>query len=125
ARGASIIYISHKMDEIFKIADEITVFRDGRSIITEDAKNLKVDQVVEYMVGRKIENQYPKETVPIGDEILQEEGLTQPGVFEDINFCVKAGEIVGFAGLMGAGRTEIMRALFGLDTYSSGSIKIH
>jgi inositol transport system ATP-binding protein len=125
ARGASIIYISHKMDEIFKIADEITVFRDGRSIITEDAKNLKVDQVVEYMVGRKIENQYPKETVPIGDEILQVEGLTQPGVFEDINFCVKAGEIVGFAGLMGAGRTEIMRALFGLDTYSSGSIKIH
>ena len=94
-------------------------------IITEDAKNLKVDQVVEYMVGRKIENQYPKETVPIGDEILQVEGLTQPGVFEDINFCVKAGEIVGFAGLMGAGRTEIMRALFGLDTYSSGSIKIH
>lgn len=124
ARGASIIYISHKMDEIFQIADEITVFRDGKSIITKDAKDLTVDQVVEYMVGRKIENQYPKEILPIGDEILRVEGLSQPGVFENVNFHVKAGEIVGFAGLMGAGRTEIMRALFGLDPYSSGKILI-
>ena len=124
ARGASIIYISHKMDEIFQIADEITVFRDGKSIITKDAADLTVDQVVEYMVGRKIENQYPKEQIPIGDEILSVEGLTQPGIFENVNFHVKAGEIVGFAGLMGAGRTEIMRAIFGLDPYSSGKIRI-
>ena len=124
ARGASIIYISHKMDEIFQIADEITVFRDGKSIITKDAADLTVDQVVEYMVGRKIENQYPKEQIPIGDEILSVEGLTQPGIFENVNFHVNAGEIVGFAGLMGAGRTEIMRAIFGLDPYSSGKIRI-
>ncbi len=124
ARGASIIYISHKMDEIFRIADEITIFRDGKSIITKDAKELTVDQVVEHMVGRKIDNQYPKEEIPIGDEILRVEGLNQPGVFKNVNFKVNAGEIIGFAGLMGAGRTEIMRAVFGLDPYESGKIWI-
>ena len=124
ARGCSIIYISHKMDEIFRIADEITVFRDGKSIITKDAKDLTIDQVVEYMVGRKIENQYPKEYTEIGDTILEVSGLSQPGIFEDVSFHVNAGEIVGFAGLMGAGRTEIMRAIFGLDPYSAGTIKI-
>lgn len=122
AKGTSIIYISHKMDEIFQIADEITVFRDGKSIITKDAEDITVDELIEYMVGRKLENQYPKEAVPIGDEILRVEGFTQPGVFEDIKFTVHSGEIVGFAGLMGAGRTETMRALFGLDPHSSGSI---
>lgn len=124
ARGASIIYISHKMDEIFRIADEITVFRDGKSIITKEVQELTMDQVVEYMVGRKIENQYPKEEVPIGKEIIRVQGLTQPGIFENIDFYVNAGEIVGFAGLMGAGRTEIMRAVFGLDPYSSGRIEV-
>lgn len=124
ARGTSIIYISHKMDEIFRIADEITVFRDGKSIITKDVKDLTIDHVVEYMVGRKIENQYPKEPVPIGAEILKVEGLSQPGIFENISFHVNAGEIVGFSGLMGAGRTEIMRSVFGLDPYSAGTIKI-
>lgn len=124
ARGASIIYISHKMDEIFRIADEITVFRDGKSIITKDVKDLNIDQVVEYMVGRKLENQYPKKEIPVGKEIFRVEGLTQPGIFKNINFYVNAGEIVGFAGLMGAGRTETMRAIFGLDPYTSGTIKI-
>lgn len=124
ARGASIIYISHKMDEIFRIADEITVFRDGKSILTKNVEDWTMDQVVECMVGRKIENQYPKEEIPIGKEILKVEGLNQPGVFENINFHVNAGEIVGFAGLMGAGRTEIMRAVFGLDPYTSGRITI-
>lgn len=124
AKGTSIIYISHKMDEIFRIADEITVFRDGKSIITKEAKDFTVDELIEYMVGRKLENQYPKEVIPIGYELLRVEGLTQPGVFEDISFTVRSGEIVGFAGLMGAGRTETMRALFGLDSYSGGNIFI-
>ena len=124
ARGTSIIYISHKMEEIFQIADEITVFRDGKSVITKDVKDWTMDQVVECMVGRKIENQYPKEDIPIGEEILKVENLTQPGIFNNINFNVHAGEIIGFAGLMGAGRTEIMRSVFGLDPYSSGTITI-
>lgn len=124
ARGTSIIYISHKMEEIFQIADEITVFRDGKSVITKDVKDWTMDQVVECMVGRKIENQYPKENIPIGEEILKVENLSQPGIFNNVNFNVHAGEIIGFAGLMGAGRTEIMRAVFGLDPYSSGTITI-
>jgi inositol transport system ATP-binding protein len=123
-RNVSIIYISHKMEEIFRIADEITVFRDGKSIVTKPACELNVDSVVEYMVGRKIENQYPKIHIPIGDELLRVENLTKINVFEGINFDVKAGEIVGFSGLMGAGRTEIMRALFGMDPYDSGKIFI-
>lgn len=107
ARGTSIIYISHKMEEIFQIADEITVFRDGKSVITKDVKDWTMDQVVECMVGRKIENQYPKEDIPIGEEILKVENLTQPGIFNNINFNVHAGEIIGFAGLMGAGLSLI------------------
>lgn len=124
SRGTSIIYISHKMDEIFQIADEITVFRDGKSIATKSVSDWTMDQVVECMVGRKIENQYPKQEIPIGDEMMRVEGLTQPGIFENVSFHINSGEIVGFAGLMGAGRTEIMRSVFGLDPYSSGSIKI-
>lgn len=124
SRGTSIIYISHKMDEIFQIADEITVFRDGKFIATKPVADWTMDQVVECMVGRKIENQYPKQEIPIGDEMMRVEGLTQPGIFENVSFHINSGEIVGFAGLMGAGRTEIMRAVFGLDPYSSGSIKI-
>lgn len=122
SRGTSIIYISHKMDEIFQIADEITVFRDGKSIATKSVSDWTMDQVVECMVGRKIENQYPKQEIPIGDEMMRVEGLTQPGIFENVSFHINSGEIVGFAGLMGAGRTEIMRSVFGLDPYSSGSI---
>lgn len=124
SRGTSIIYISHKMDEIFQIADEITVFRDGKSIATKSVSDWTMDQVVECMVGRKIENQYPKQEILIGDEMMRVEGLTQPGIFENVSFHINSGEIVGFAGLMGAGRTEIMRSVFGLDPYSSGSIKI-
>jgi len=125
ARGASIIYISHKMEEIFQIADEITILRDGKSIATRPVGDYTVKNVIELMVGRKMENQYPKETVPIPDDvILKVTGLSNPGVFEDIDFEVKKGEIVGFSGLMGAGRTEVMRALFGLDPYRSGQIEI-
>ncbi len=124
SRGTSIIYISHKMDEIFRIADEITVFRDGKSIVTKSVTDWTMDQVVECMVGRKIENQYPKQEISIGEELMRVEGLSQPGIFQDVSFHINSGEIVGFAGLMGAGRTEIMRAVFGLDPYSSGTIKI-
>ena len=124
ARGVGIIYISHKMDEIFRIADEITVFRDGKSIITKDAADFTIDELIENMVGRKIENQYPKQDIPVGETILEVSGLTQPGVFENISFHVNAGEIVGFSGLMGAGRTEVMRAVFGLDPYAQGTIRV-
>ena len=121
-RGVSIIYISHKMDEIFRIADEITVLRDGAAITTKNVKETTIDEIISLMVGRKMENMYPKEIVPIGEEVLRVEGLTSPGVFEDISFDVKRGEIVGFAGLVGAGRTETMSAVFGLDKFQGGRI---
>ncbi|MDF2540543.1 MAG: D-xylose transporter ATP-binding protein [Herbinix sp.] len=123
-RGASIIYISHKMDEIFRIADEITVFRDGTVVDSRPIKQYDLETVISQMVGRKLENNYPKENLPIGEVILKVEGLSQKGKFENVNFHVKEGEIVGFAGLMGAGRTEVMRSIFGLDPYHSGEITI-
>ncbi len=121
ARGAAIIYISHKMDEIFRIADDITVFRDGKVIDSKPKAELDIESVIALMVGRKLGNDFPKVEVPIGAPILKVEALNS-SKFKDINFEIKKGEIVGFAGLMGAGRTEVMRAVFGLDPYRSGKI---
>jgi inositol transport system ATP-binding protein len=121
-RGKSIIYISHKMDELFQIADRITVFRDGRVVGSDDAANLNIDKVITMMVGRELSNDYPKIEVPRGGELLRVDGLKRIGVFSDINFTLHAGEIVGFAGLVGAGRTEVMRALSGLDPIDGGSV---
>ena len=123
-RGASIIYISHKMDEIFRIADDITVLRDGSMVDSRPASELDVDETIALMVGRRMENKYPWEAVPKGDVLLDVKHLTSEGVFRDISFNIRAGEIVGFSGLMGAGRTEVVRALFGLDPYDSGEITI-
>jgi len=123
-RGKSIIYISHKMDELFKIADRITVFRDGKVVGTDEAKNLTIDKVITMMVGRELSNDYPKIKVQAGKELLRVEKLRQNGVFHDISFNLHAGEIVGFAGLVGAGRTEVVRALNGLDPIHGGSVFI-
>ncbi|GHS96889.1 monosaccharide-transporting ATPase [Synergistales bacterium] len=122
ARGVSVIYISHKLDEIFQIADEITVFRDGKVVETHHASELDIDKVISMMVGRKLENSYPKETVPVGEKLLEVSALSGD-MFKDVDFYVRRGEIVGFAGLMGAGRTEVMRAMFGLDPIRSGTVK--
>ena len=124
-RGACIIYISHKMDEVFRIADEITVFRDGSVVETRDRDKYDMDTVISQMVGRKLENNYPKEDVFVGQKILEVNNLSGVGKFEDVSFYLREGEIVGFAGLMGAGRTEVMRALFGLDPYQRGKIIIN
>jgi inositol transport system ATP-binding protein len=122
ARGVSVIYISHKLDEVFRIADEITVFRDGKVVDTRPAAELDIDAVISMMVGRKLENSYPKETVPKGERLLEVEAMSGEG-FRNVSFHVNRGEIVGFSGLMGAGRTEVMRALFGLDAAHSGRVK--
>lgn len=123
-RGTCIIYISHKMDEIFRIADEITVFRDGAVVDSRSKDDYDMDTVITQMVGRKIESVYIKEDITLGDKVLEVKGLTGVGKFENVSFDVREGEIIGFAGLMGAGRTEVMRALFGLDPYQSGEIII-
>lgn len=124
ARGVSIIYISHKLDEVFRIADDITVFRDGTVVASHPKEELDIEKVIAMMVGRKLTNTYPKECIPIGETLLEVKDLYSPGVFHDINFQIRQGEIVGFAGLMGAGRTEVMRALFGLDPISGGEVWI-
>ncbi|MDD2957348.1 MAG: sugar ABC transporter ATP-binding protein [Lachnospiraceae bacterium] len=124
-RGITIIYISHKMDEIFRIADDITVMRDGKHIHTGPASEFTQDSLVKMMVGREITNVYPKEKIPLGETLLEVEGLNSEfSKLSDINFKVHAGEIVGLGGLMGAGRTETVRAICGLDPYESGKIRI-
>ncbi|MBW5398018.1 sugar ABC transporter ATP-binding protein [Brachyspira pilosicoli] len=125
SRGASIIYISHKMDEIFKIADDITILRDGQTILTDKAENFDIDKVISLMVGRKLANNYPKETVEIGETVLEVNNLYSENVFNKCSFYARKGEIVGFAGLMGGKRTELVRTIFGIDRYTSGEIKIN
>lgn len=126
-KGVAIIFITHRMEEIFEIADEITVIRDGKWISSGSASEYTIEKLVKDMVGRDVKNHFPKdETVPIGDVVFEVKNLTQSpehgGRFSDINFTLRKGEILGFAGLIGAGRSELMRAIFGLDPYTSGEI---
>ncbi len=124
-QGVAIVYISHRMEEIFQISDEITVMRDGLSIDTTKTSETNVNEVVRKMVGREISDYYPEKNAAIGEVIFTAENLTATnGTFKDISFSVRSGEIVGFSGLMGAGRTEIMRGIFGLDPLSKGTITI-
>lgn len=125
AKGVSIIYISHKMDEVFQIADDITVLRDGTVVSTDRAEDLDLDTVISRMVGRPLSNVYPKEVVEVGEIALEVKDFCQEGIFEGINFYARKGEIVGFAGLVGAGRTETMRAVFGLDPHEKGQVLIN
>lgn len=129
-QGVAILYITHKMDEIFRIADEITIIRDGKWIESGPASDYDPNKLVARMVGREITNVFPKDLeVPIGDVVLEVKNLTQSkedgGRFEDISFQLRQGEILGFAGLVGAGRSEVMRAIFGLDPITSGEIYIN
>ena len=125
AQGVAILYITHKMEEIFQIADEVTVVRDGAWIITKPASELTVDEIITHMVGRKVENLFPRTAATPGMVAIEVKNLTREGVFQDISFQARKGEIVGFAGLVGAGRSEVMRSVFGLDPYDSGSILVN
>jgi len=120
--GVSIVYISHRMEEIFSICDRITVMRDGKTVDTKSIPETNFDEVVRKMVGRELTDRFPKRKPNLGETVLQVKGLTKKGQFEDVSFSVRAGEIVGVSGLMGAGRTEIMRAIFGLDSFDTGEI---
>lgn len=124
AQGVSIVYISHRMEEIFEMCDRITVMRDGISVSTRQIAETQMEQVVREMVGREIGDFYPEKTSEIGEVRFEVENLALDGVFEDISFNVRSGEILGFSGLMGAGRTEIMRTIFGLLPKSCGTIRL-
>lgn len=125
AQGVAIIYISHRMEEVFGNCDTITVMCDGQTISSKPVGETTMSQIVKDMVGREISEYYPIRTVTPGEEVFRVEHLTQPGVFQDVSFSVKKGEIFGVAGLMGAGRTEIMRALFGVDPHKEGKVYLH
>lgn len=120
-KGVGIIYISHKLDEIFEICDAVTIFRDGQWIHSCPIGEIDKNGIIKQMVGREITEQFPKTPAPIGDAVLEIKHLTGKR-FQNVDFTVHAGEIVGFAGLVGAGRSELFRAVFGLDPVESGEI---
>ncbi len=123
-RGKSIVYITHKMDEVFRIADEITVLRDGKYVGTYDANEIDENQLVVKMVDRELTEIYPSKNNKIGEEVLKVENLCQDKVFSNISFSLKRGEILGFSGLMGSGRTEVMNAIFGITQPTAGEVYI-
>ncbi len=120
--GVSIVYISHRMEEIFTICDRITVMRDGKSVDTQAIPDTSFDEVVKKMVGRELTERYPARQPSPGETVLEVKNISGKGRFENVSFSVRAGEIVGVSGLMGAGRTEMMRAIFGLDPLDSGEV---
>jgi ABC-type sugar transport system ATPase subunit len=122
--GVGIIYITHKMDEIFKIADEATVLRDGHHISTNPIAELTIEEIITRMVGRKLTDMFPKVPCEIGETVMRVEGLSAGKVFQDVSFELRRGEILGISGLIGAGRTELVEALFGLRRVTAGRIII-
>ena len=121
AKGVTIIYISHRLEELFEIGDRVSIMRDGQYIKTLNIKDTCRKELVDLMVGRELTESYPSRKVDLGEEVLRVEHLTGNGV-EDINFSLKKGEILGFGGLVGAGRTELMNVIYGADKLKSGTI---
>lgn len=124
-KGVSMVYISHRMEEIFELCDRISVLRDGTYVGTKNIPETNMNEIVKMMIGREIGERYPVRNTEIGEEVLRVEGLTKQGVFQNASFAVHAGEVLGVSGLMGAGRTEIMQAIFGNLPYESGKIFIN
>lgn len=122
AEGITIIYISHKMDEIFQLCEDLTVLRDGQHIETRPVAGLNLDQLITMMVGRKMGMNYPKEAIPLGEPVLEVQNLGQKGVFSGVSFTLHKGEILGISGLVGAGRTETMKAIVGIEHPTEGKI---
>ncbi len=123
--GRSMIYISHILDDVFRVCDQVAVLRDGDLVGDGELSNLDHRQLVEMMVGRTIDQLFPPRQHDVGENrVLEVDGLTQPGVLKDVSLQVSAGEVVGISGLMGSGRTELARAIFGLDSFQSGTIRL-
>ena len=122
-RGITVIYVSHRMEEIFRLCDTITVLRDGRHVSTEPVSQTSNERVIHQMVGRDVEFQTPRHlSLEPGEELLRVENLSSPGKFRNISFTLRKGEVLGFAGLVGAGRSEVAQAIFGLDKLASGTV---
>lgn len=124
-KGVAIIYITHKMDEVFQIADDVTVFRDGKHIATVPATQTDKNHLIAMMVGRELTSIFPKEDAPIGEVVMSVRNLTRRGIVNDISFDLRRGEILGLAGLMGSGRTQVIEGIFGIHPIDSGEITIN
>lgn len=122
--GVSFVYISHRMEEIFSLCDRITILRDGEYVGTKVIKETNFDEIVQMMVGRALGERFPERNADIGEVKLAAKGLARDGIFEDVSFEVRKGEVVAFAGLMGAGRTEVVQALFGYRKLTAGDIML-
>ena len=124
SEGTAIIFISHRLEELFDVADRVTVLRDGTYVDTRLVKDVTRDELIRLMVGRTISNLFPKQDVKPGEVALKVDHLTHSGIFEDISFELRRGEILGMAGLVGAGRTDVARAIFGVVPPTSGTIQV-
>ena len=124
ASGVAVMYITHKMDEVFKISDDITIFRDGRWVATHPASELTREKLIELMVGRELTDMFPKLEAEIGDVVMSVRNLNRGKLVRDVSFDLRKGEILGFAGLMGAGRTEVLETIFGIEPAESGEILV-
>ena len=125
SKGISMIYISHRMEEIFEICDSYTVLRDGTFVHSGEIKEVDVNQIIEYMVGRSLASVYPEKKNKVGEVILEADHISNGKEVKDVSFSLRKGEILGFAGLVGAGRTETLKAVFGADSGAKGEIKIN
>jgi ABC-type sugar transport system ATPase subunit len=122
SEGIGIIYISHRIEEVLQLADRVTILRDGAMVGSFDRKDMERGKIISSMVGRELQAGYPQNTAPRGGTVLSVKNFTRKNVFEDISFDVHAGEILGFAGLVGAGRSEVMQAVIGYDKHDSGAV---
>ncbi|RUX35365.1 sugar ABC transporter ATP-binding protein, partial [Mesorhizobium sp. M7A.F.Ca.CA.002.09.1.1] len=123
--GIAIVYISHRLKEVLEIADEVTVLRDGSMIETRPIKGIKAADMIRLMVGREVSNVFPKSPAAIGKSVLRVEHISDGQRFRDVSFEVRAGEILGLTGLVGAGRTEVARAIFGLSRLVEGTVSVN
>jgi rhamnose transport system ATP-binding protein len=124
AQGAAVLFISHRLEEIFEICQRVTVMRDGKHVLTDDLDGLTADDLVRAMVGRELERRPRGDQAEPGETVLDVARLTREGVFIDVSLTVRAGEIVALAGLVGSGRSEVARAVFGIDRYDAGAVKV-
>jgi rhamnose transport system ATP-binding protein len=122
--GAAVLFISHRFEEITALCDRVTIMRDGRHVSTDPLDAVTVDEIVRRMVGRPLDTLFPKRDVPVGDVVLEVDGISREGVFRDVSFQVRAGEIVALAGLVGAGRSEVVQAVFGVDPRDGGEVRV-
>ena len=125
ARGAAVLFISHRLEEVFALCQRVTVMRDGRHVLTQPIEELTTESIIRAMVGRDMERALPEGRAPRpGSVVLEVDRLTREGVFTDVSFDVRSGEIVALAGLVGAGRSEVARAIFGIDRWDAGAVEI-